>query len=140
MASTKTIVTMICITLISLVAVGCSDDSSPVTTAPVDTAPPAVPAEVSVDYDRAANAAHVSWAANTTDADLAGYVVSRDYYGDVDVLVASPAMINSYQDSAPLLGISTYHVYAVDEAGNQSAVASCQLVRTSSHATHDLGQ
>lgn len=140
MASTKTIVTMICITLISLAAVGCSSDSSPVTQAPVDTAPPAVPANVSVAYDAASGAATISWAANSTDADLAGYIVSRDYYGTVDVLVGTPAMITDYEDSAPLMGTSTYNVYAVDDAGNQSAVASCELVRTGDHQTRDLGQ
>jgi hypothetical protein len=57
MASTKTIVTMICITLISLVAVGCSDDSSPVAQASVDTAPPAVPANLNVAYDADSGAA-----------------------------------------------------------------------------------
>ena len=140
MASTKTIVTMICITLISLAAVGCSDDSSPVTQAPVDTAPPAVPANVNVAYDADSGAATISWAANSTDADLAGYIVSRDYYGTVDVLVGTPAMITDYEDSAPLMGTSTYNVYAVDDAGNQSAVASCELVRTGDHQTRDLGQ
>jgi hypothetical protein len=139
MASTKTIVTMICITLISFMAVGCSDDSSPVAQAPVDTAPPAVPANLTVAYDADAGSATISWAQNTTDADLAGFIVTRDYYGDVDVLVGTPAMISDFEDSAPLMGVSTYNVYSVDDAGNQSAVASCELVRTGDHQTRDLG-
>lgn len=140
MASSKKLVALFCITLISLVAVGCSDDSSPVVTTPdpVDTAPPAVPANLSVEYDADLEAAVISWAANTVDTDLAGYVVSRDYYGDVDVLVGTPAMINDFEDSAPLMGTSVYNVYAVDTSGNQSAIASATLVRTAEHQTHDL--
>ena len=141
MASSKKIVALFCITLISLVAVGCSDDSSPVATTPaLDTAPPAVPANLSVDYDSNSGAATLSWAANTTDADLAGFVVSRDYYGSEELLVAAPAMINEFQDDAPLMGVSTYQVFSVDESGNQSAVASIELVRTGSHGTHELQQ
>lgn len=141
MASSKMFVTMICITLISLVAVGCSDDSNPTTTTPpVDTAPPAVPANVDVAYDLSSGSATISWAPNTTDSDLAGYVVSRDSYGDVANLVATPTLINSYQDTNPPMGTSTYSVYAVDQSGNQSAVVTAQLVRTASHQSHDLVQ
>lgn len=134
MASNKTIVTMICITLVSLVAVGCSnnDSSSPVAAA-VDTAPPAVPTSLSAAYDDASGAATISWAANTTDSDLAGYIVTRDSYGVVETLVASPTLITSFEDASPALGLSTYSVAAVDLVGNESAVASVELVRTASH-------
>jgi hypothetical protein len=139
MASSKKIVALFCITLISMVAIGCSDDDNPVVTStdPVDTAPPAVPANLSVAYDADLGAAVISWAANTVDTDLAGYVVSRDYYGDVDVLVGTPAMINDFQDDAPLMGTSTYNVFAVDTSGNQSAVASVELTRTGSKPGHE---
>lgn len=140
MASSKKLVALICITLISMVVVGCSDDSNPVVTTPpvVDTAPPAVPANLSVSYDGTTEAAVISWAENNTDTDLAGFVVSRDYYGDVELLVGTPAMINSFSDDAPLMGTSTYNVFSVDTSGNQSAVASVQLVRTGSHDTHEI--
>nr|MEE4268570.1 hypothetical protein [Candidatus Krumholzibacteria bacterium] len=136
MASSKKIVALFCITLISLVAVGCSDDSSPVQTqTPIDTAPPAVPAAVNVEYDGVAT---VTWAANTTDDDLDGYVVTRDCYGQVTDLIATPTNVTSYEDPAPQLGINVYNVYAVDTSGNQSAVASATLVRTSQHTPHDI--
>ena len=139
MASSKKIVTLICITMITLVAVGCSDDSNPVTATPaVDTAPPAVPANVSAVYDSAEGTVTISWAANTTDADLAGFIVTRDYYGTVEVLLGTPAMITEFEDTSSAIGISTYNVYSVDETGNQSAVASFQLVRAGYHQTHDL--
>jgi fibronectin type 3 domain-containing protein len=134
MASNKTIVTMICITLVSLVAVGCSnnDSSSPVAAA-VDTAPPAVPANLSAAYDDVSGAATITWAENTTDTDLAGFIVTRDSYGVVTTLVASPAQITAFEDASPTLGESTYYVSAVDQAGNESAVASATLVRTADH-------
>ena len=143
MASSKKFVALFCITLISLVAIGCSDDdANPLTTTPdpVDTAPPAVPANLSVAYDADLDAALISWAENTVDTDLAGYVVSRDYYGDVDVLVGTPAMINDFQDDAPLMGTSTYNVFSVDTSGNQSAVASVELIRTGSKPSHDYNR
>ena len=142
MASSKKFVVLFCITLISLVAVGCSDDSNPVSTdrAPLDSQAPAIPADLGVAFDVEVGTATVSWGANVIDTDLAGYVVSRDHYGTVEYLVATPSMINAYVDAAPLLGISNYEVYAVDETGNKSEVASVQLVRTSSHQAHELQQ
>lgn len=142
MASSKTIVTMICISLISLAAVGCSDDSptNPVDRAPVYNAPPATPADLSIQFDALSSSATISWGVNTTDADLAGYIVIRDHYGDVTNLVATPALINDFEDASPLMGISTYYVYSVDEAGLTSDVASCELVLTASHQSRELQQ
>lgn len=142
MASSKKFVALICISLISLVAVGCSSDSNPVSTdrAPLDTAAPAVPANLGVAYDADFGIATISWGINVVDQDLAGYVVSREHYGAVEYLVATPTMINDYQDTAPLMGISSYEVYAVDTTGNKSAVTSVQLVRTSTHQPYELQQ
>jgi fibronectin type 3 domain-containing protein len=137
MASSKKIVALICISLVTLFAVGCSDDSNPVSTpTPVDTAPPAVPANLDVNLSN--GTAVVNWAANTTDSDLAGYIVTRDSYGNVETLVGDPTLITSYADEAPLMGTTTYNVYAVDEAGNESAVASVELIITGDHQTRDL--
>ena len=139
MTSSKKFIALICISLVSLIAVGCSDDSSPVATpAPVDTAPPAVPANLQVDY--ASHQALVQWAANTTDADLAGYIVSRESGASTVALIDTPTMINSYTDPNPVNGVSYYHVYAVDESGNQSAVASIQLNVEVSRSGRDLDQ
>lgn len=142
MASSKKYVALICITLISLVAVGCSSDSNPVTTdrLPVDSTAPAVPANLGVSYDADFGTATISWGVNVVDQDLAGYVVSRESYGMIEYLVATPTMMNDYEDAAPLMGISSYEVYAVDLSGNKSAVASVQLVRTSTHRPYQMQQ
>jgi len=81
MSSIKTIVTLALITALSIVSIGCSDDAtSPVTVDPpavvVDTAPPAVPSNLATYYD--AGLVTLSWDANTTDSDLAGYILRRD--------------------------------------------------------------
>ncbi|MBM4129807.1 fibronectin type III domain-containing protein [bacterium] len=113
---------MIALTLIlglMAVATGCSDNKNPITVAP-DTAPPSPPSELAVALD--GGVAVVSWAPNTVDGDLAGYVVTRESHGEVDVLVGTPTLMTSYQDDAPVPGSSYYFVYAVDTSGNESAV------------------
>ncbi len=130
MASSKKIVTLMLITLVGLAFTGCGD-SGPVGVAAVDTAPPAVPANLDVQYTN--GAATISWAANTVNPDLAGFIVSRERNGASEALVSSPAMITSYTDPSPLFGSSTYHVYAVDLAGNQSAVSSTNLTISGAH-------
>jgi len=137
MASSKKIVTLMLITLVGLAFTGCGN-SNPASVAALDTAPPAVPANLSVDY--ASGAATISWAANNVNADLAGFIVTREHSGVSESLVASPSMITSYTDASPLAGASMYHVYAVDFAGNQSAVATTYLtVAGGAHRPGQLG-
>lgn len=129
---------MIALTLIlGLVAVatGCSDSNNPVTAAP-DTAPPGLPSDLEVTFE--GGVAVVSWAPNTVDADLAGYVVTRERQGEVQTLVATPTLMTSYQDEAPLTGSSSYHVYAVDTSGNQSAVVTAHLMVAGMHSDDSL--
>ena len=136
MVSNKMIVTIMLIAVVALASAGCSDDN-PVTPAnSVDTAPPAVPANLNVEYS--ANMAVVNWSMSTVDTDLAGYIVTRENRGVTDTLVGVPAMIDSYEDANPPAGTSLYHVYAVDTSGNESAVATASLTITLSHQTSDL--
>lgn len=132
--ASKKILTLLFVAL-AIFAVGCSDDS-PVTPNNIDTAPPAVPSDLAADYS--GTNATISWAANTVDQDLAGYLVTRENNGVTDTLVASPEMITSFADPAPRGGVNTYHVIAVDETGNQSAVASISLTILRGHETQDL--
>ncbi len=130
MASKKLILTLTCIAALAFLAVGCgSDDDSP--TGPVvDTAPPALPSNLQAVYDEAQAAAVISWAPNTTDADLAGYLVSRASY-DLDPveLVSAPQSANQFQDAdvASCGRQVTYYISAVDESGNVSAAATVAL-------------
>jgi hypothetical protein len=130
MASKKMIATTLILGLM-VVASGCSDSNNPVTAAP-DTAPPSLPSNLEVAFE--GGVAVVSWAPNTVDADLAGYVVTRERQGETQTLVATPTLMTSYEDATPLLGSSAYHVYAVDTSGNQSAVVTAYLMVA---ATHD---
>lgn len=123
MATKKTIVTVMLIALAAMA--GCSDDNPVTPSATIDTAPPAVPANLSVEYGVAQ--ATLTWEMSTVDNDLAGYVVIREHYGVSDTLVSNPRMIDSYVDTAPRPGTSVYNVYAVDISGNASAVAAVAL-------------
>jgi len=134
--ASKKFMTLLIVAL-AVFAVGCSDDN-PVTPNTTDTAPPAVPSNLTADYGN--NEATISWGANTVDQDLVGYLVTRENSGVTDTLVASPEMITSYADPAPKSGVSTYHVIAVDRAGNQSALASVTLTIVSGHETQDLSR
>jgi len=124
MSSIKAIMTLALIIIVSLAFTGCSDDSSTVTQTAIDTAPPAVPAELAIAYNDGVVA--LSWAANTTDDDFDSFVVQRDYYGEISTLQTGAA--NTFQDS-PLMGLNVYNVYSVDLAGNESAVASVEYHR-----------
>jgi hypothetical protein len=124
MAVSKMIVTVIMISLVALA--GCSDDSTPVSpAATVDTAPPAAPQNFDVSFD--GDSAQLSWDANVVDSDLAGYIVTREHYGETEALVATPQMLTSFSDPSPLPGANRYAVYAVDTSGNESAVAAFTL-------------
>jgi hypothetical protein len=105
--------------IVALALVGCgSDGSSPSPTA-VDTAPPAVPSDLSGDTWQ--RQVVVNWAPNTTDADLAGYLVYRENGTRLASLTEEPQVQNWYVDAAPVTGENTYRVTAVDYSGNESA-------------------
>jgi hypothetical protein len=139
MVSNKMIVTIMLIAAATLVCTGCSDDSAVTPTTVIDTAPPAVPANLSVDHSD--DSATINWDANTVDTDLAGYIVTRERYGVTEVLVSIPVSEESeesYVDTNPRAGSTLYHVYAVDQAGNMSAVATVSLTIVRNHQTADL--
>ena len=138
MVSNKMIVTFMLIATLGLAVAGCSDDNPVTPSGSIDTAPPAVPANLSVDY--ADEFAVLNWDISTVDPDLAGYIVARERYGVVEVLISTPEMISSYEDMNPLSGSSQYHVYAVDQANNMSAVATVNLTVILGHHVQNLGQ
>jgi hypothetical protein len=136
MASYKKIMTLMLIALVSLAFIGCSDSNDNPAAVVLDTAPPAVPAELDLQYSD--GSATISWAQNAVDADLAGYIVTRERYGVVEDMVAAPALINSYIDANPLSGSSEYHVYSVDTSGNASAVSTTYLTVALGHQSGEL--
>jgi hypothetical protein len=78
--------------------------------------------------------ATISWDANVVDSDLAGYIVTRERQGESETLVATPTLLTTYTDEAPVVGSSSYHVYAVDTSGNESAVSTVYLMVAVEHA------
>lgn len=134
MVSNKMIVTIMLIAAATLVCTGCSDDSPVTPTTVIDTAPPAVPANLSVDHSD--DSATINWDTNTVDTDLAAYVVTRERYGVTETLVST--LETTYVDPNPRAGSTLYHVYAVDQAGNMSAVATVSLTIVMNHETADL--
>jgi len=135
MGNNKKILMLLVMTIIGLAVTGCSDKET-ATAVAIDTAPPAVPANIDLDYSN--GNATISWAVNNVDSDLAGYVVVRERYGMSETLISSPAMVNSYVDSNPLSGSSMYHVYSVDQSGNQSAVSTTYLSVELGHQAGEL--
>lgn len=140
MAGSKMILTIALISLVSVLGAGCSDDSNPVSTPVIDTAPPAVPVELSASYDIGSGVATISWAPNTVDTDLVGFIVSRDHYGEVEQLVSEPTLVTTLEDPAPKVGINNYEIMAVDTSGNESAVATISLARPGFHPVADLAR
>jgi hypothetical protein len=114
----------------TLGAVGCgSDDNTNLPVAPpIDTAPPVLPTGLAVAFDPATLAVVVTWDANTTDADLAGYLVSRTVVGTTQELVDTPIASTEFVDNIQGSGFkATYSVAAVDESGNVSAAVSAEV-------------
>ena len=131
MASKKFFITILCVTALSILAVGCGSDNDSNPAAPVvDTTPPALPSGLTADYSARQHAATISWDMNVSDADFAGFLVSRSSYdNDAVELVSEPQAAASYFD-ADLLSAGrqvTYYIYAVDAAGNVSAAASISV-------------
>ncbi len=138
MATSKTIITLMLITLVSVIGTGCSDDAtSPVAVTPpvVDTAPPAVPYGLDGVYN--SGSFTMSWDANTTDADFAGFSIQREHDGVV-VALASLSSATSFVDSSVPYGLSSYEVYSVDFTGNESAITSVSYNRHQDHGEIDL--
>lgn len=135
MGNNKKILMLLIMTIIGLAVTGCSD-SDTATAVAIDTAPPAVPANIDLDYSN--GNATISWAVNNVDSDLAGYIVVRERYGMSEALIATPSLVNSYVDTNPLSGSSMYHVYSVDTSGNQSAVSTTYLTVALGHQVGDL--
>ena len=125
MAGYKTLLTLVFIGLISLLATGCGGgDDNPTTTAPVvDTAPPGVPNDPSAEFVRGGDETYVliNWADNTTDADFAGFQLSRINSDNTVDLTQTLLTDSTYRDYGAPTGTNIYEIAAVDLVGNISA-------------------
>jgi len=136
MANTKKILIATLLTILAIAATGCSDSNPVALDTPLDTAPPAAVFAVRSNVDYNAGTATISWAPNTVDTDLAGYMVTRENKGSVVSLVATPTMSTQIADLSPRPGINLYSIYAVDLFGNESAVQRVSVVLAQSHGEH----
>lgn len=128
--------------LTSILALGlfaaCGSDD---TTAPappvVDTVPPAIPGGVS-GWVAASDGVALSWTANVTDPDLAGYLVYRSDTpnGVFRPMQEAPIASNSWTDGSAREGASYwYRVAALDASANESGLSQAVRVNTPSART-----
>lgn len=138
MANSKKILFGIMLCTVAILATACSDSNPVDVNNVIDTAPPATPYAVRSTVDYSTGAATISWGVNNVDSDLVGYVVTRENSGDTVYLISNPILTQSVQDADPQMGTNIYNVYAVDEAGNQSAVQHVTLAVTGTHQGEEL--
>ena len=119
MSRKNALIMLAALTAVALAA-GCGS-STQVPTA-IDTAPPASPTGLSASG--APLGLLLSWEPNTTDADFAGFVVSRTVHGNETLLIDTPTDVTECVDPAPIAGcLNRYEVSSVDQSGNESAIA-----------------
>ncbi len=123
-------VTALFVILIAGVALtGCESDTltGPVAGAPVlDTAPPTAPTGlVATSADRNVK---VSWDANVTDSDFAGFMVYRVVWGNSYPMLSLPIQDNLWIDDHPVNVACTYLVTALDARGNESATTAVNFL------------
>ena len=104
---------------------GCSSNEIDKTPTNVDTAPPAVPTQLTGSSWQ--SQITITWAPNTTDTDFAGFNIYRDTGTRVMSLTNPPLTTNMYRDANPVAGYNTYQVTAVDLSGNESAQATIEV-------------
>lgn len=126
MAGKKFLTSLLLIGLLGFMVSGCSNDDSPVSLA--DTAPPAVPTDVTGVFESAQGYVEITWAPNTVDADYAGVRISRTNGGQTTLLTDSVYTESSYHDYDGLPGLNVYEVVSVDHSGNQSAAAAVSVM------------
>jgi hypothetical protein len=75
----------------------------------------------------------LSWSANRSDPDLAGYIVYRSVHpeGGYKAITADPVLTNAFVDrDAPADGDCFYRIAARDAARNESALSELTGIRT----------
>lgn len=133
----KTMIKILMLLALIALAGGCGSDD-PAAPVSIDTAPPAVPTNLTANYVSTNGGVILSWDANTVDADLAGYVIDKVRSGVTTPLVTTPILAPTIQDAHPGNGVTTYYVYAVDLVGNESAVAMATISLVGARPAADL--
>lgn len=112
-----------------VVAVDAAGNESPVTgpvsASPSDRMPPEHPHHLKGEDTKRGHEIRISWAPNTTDDDLAGFLVYRAeaYEGPYRLVTPRPIRETTYLDYDPTLEHGKWYYYtvmAVDETGNET--------------------
>jgi len=95
---------------------------------------PEIPAGLAARLvDGTPDAVALSWDANSSDPDLAGYIIYRSEHpeGGYQPITADPVLTNAFVDrSAPAGGDCFYRIASRDAARNESALSELTGVRT----------
>jgi hypothetical protein len=134
MVSNKMIVTFMLIAIASLASAGCSDDN-PVTPANIDEAPIFPPTKLTVDLNK--GKAMLKWGPSV-DSRVVNYFVDREQDGVLTSLGKTDKSKTQFVDENPVVGYSTYYVYAAGTGPRKSATASVSLMITPGHRTANL--
>ena len=95
----KTMIKILMLLALIALAGGCGSDD-PAAPVSIDTAPPAVPTNLTANYVSANGGVILSWDANTVDADLAGYVIDKVRSGVTTPLVTTPILVADHPGRA----------------------------------------
>jgi fibronectin type 3 domain-containing protein len=109
---------------------GCGGDDDPARPA-VDTVPPAIPDGLAA-WNVASQGVTLTWSANVSDPDLAGYLVyrSESRSGPFRPVRPDPVTSNSWTDTHTELGHTYYYrVSARDTSNNESALSQVHSIR-----------
>ena len=122
---------------------GCGNDDSGPSAPAIDTVPPAIPGGISA-YIGVGNhpAVHLSWDANVTDADLAGYAVYRSDKVGSGFVAVGPALIsaNAWSDTDVEAGQTYYYrVAARDANANESGLSAQYMQELPSDMSAGIG-
>ncbi len=131
--STLCILGIIALTLLASFA-GCDTSDDPARPA-IDTVPPAIPDGIAA-WASSAQGVTLSWSANVSDPDLAGYIVYRSDASESSFrpMQTSPLTSNSWSDSHAQAGRSyAYRVSARDTSNNESAYSTTFIVQVPDH-------
>jgi len=129
MASSRSISIFLTLALVGLMAfaVGCGSDDPAGPNEQIDTAPPAVPSGVHSKVILAGQTEiEVTWDANVTDADLAGYMVYRSRNATTGYEPVGTQLIstNTWTDHSVEPGSTYfYRVSSRDASANESAMS-----------------
>ncbi len=127
------------IVLLAILFTGCGNETAG-TSPKLDTNPPAVPVELTAQLVPGEGVS-LSWAANTVDSDLRGYIAYRSEspHGGYSPLSSDPVTTNSLLDRSVRPGHSYwYQIAARDVNRNESARSASVAVSLASGAKTQL--